>query len=350
MPVNQSLAALSEGCLLATVVMYALAMLAFAGDLAFGERGSAQAAALTVPALALPEAVPVSAVPVGVGGGSAGPAAPVSPPGDSAPPSAPAPRKRVRPATGPWTRAALVLTVVGLLTHVTAVASRGFAEHRVPWGNMYEFVTAITCVAVMAFLIVLARYRIYSIGLFVMTPIVVILGLAATLLYTAAGPVVPALQSYWIAIHVTSMVIAIGGYLVAAVLTVLFLLADGIWVPGPLQPAVGALMTHLPSRETLDRVSYRVVIFAFPIWTWGIIAGAIWADQAWGRYWGWDPVETWAFITWVVYACFLHARATAGWRGKRAAYIQILGFSCLLFNVLVVQTFVTGLHSYAGLS
>ena len=91
------------------------------------------------------------------------------------------------------------------------------------------------------------------------------------------------------------------------------------------------------------------MVFGFPIWTFGIIAGAIWADQAWGRYWGWDPVETWAFITWVVYACFLHARATAGWRGKRAAYIQLIGFGCLLFNVLVVQTFVTGLHSYAGL-
>ena len=89
------------------------------------------------------------------------------------------------------------------------------------------------------------------------------------------------------------------------------------------------------------------MVFGFPIWTFGIICGAIWADQAWGRYWGWDPVETWAFITWVVYACFLHARATAGWRGKRAAYIQILGFCCLLFNVLVVQTSVTGLHSYA---
>ena len=91
------------------------------------------------------------------------------------------------------------------------------------------------------------------------------------------------------------------------------------------------------------------MVFGFPIWTFGIIAGAIWADQAWGRYWGWDPVETWAFITWVVYACYLHARATAGWRGKRAAYIQIVGFGCLLFNILVVQTFITGLHSYAGL-
>jgi cytochrome c-type biogenesis protein CcsB len=111
-----------------------------------------------------------------------------------------------------------------------------------------------------------------------------------------------------------------------------------------------AIIGRLPSMEQLDRLTYRTVVFGFPVWTFGVIAGAIWADQAWGRYWGWDPVETWAFITWVLYAAFLHARSTAGWRGRRAHYIQLLGFASLTFNIMVVQVFITGLHSYAGVS
>jgi cytochrome c-type biogenesis protein CcsB len=114
--------------------------------------------------------------------------------------------------------------------------------------------------------------------------------------------------------------------------------------------ASAGIMRRLPAPEVLDRLTYRTVMFAFPIWTFGIIAGAIWADQAWGRYWGWDPTETWAFITWVVYACFLHARATAGWRGKKAQIVQLVGFGCLIFNLVGVSLFVTGLHSYAGLN
>ena len=108
-------------------------------------------------------------------------------------------------------------------------------------------------------------------------------------------------------------------------------------------------MQSLPSSDALDRLAYRIITFAFPVWTFAIIAGAIWADQAWGRYWGWDPKETWSFITWLVYAAFLHARATAGWRGKRAAYIQLFGFGCLMFNLVGVNLWITGLHSYAGL-
>ena len=108
-------------------------------------------------------------------------------------------------------------------------------------------------------------------------------------------------------------------------------------------------MMHLPRPLILDRLAYRAILFAFPVWTFGIMAGAIWADHAWGRYWGWDPKETWSFITWVVYACFLHARATAGWRGRRAAYIQLVGFACLMFNLIGINLWVTGLHSYAGM-
>ena len=119
-------------------------------------------------------------------------------------------------------------------------------------------------------------------------------------------------------------------------------------ITGEASGLVGEVFRLLPSAERIDQIAYRTVVFAFPIWTFGIMAGAIWADEAWGRYWGWDPTETWAFITWVLYACYLHARATAGWRGRRAHYLQLLGFASLTFNMLVVQVFITGMHSYAG--
>ncbi len=230
--------------------------------------------------------------------------------------------------------------------------TRGLAEHRVPWGNMYEFIAAITCMAVIVLVAASVRYRAYYIGLFVLLPVVLALGLDVTVIYTAAGAVVPALQSYWIAIHVTAMIVATGLYIVGAVVTVMYLVADRHErrQAAGLPSAVGGIMMHLPRPVVLDRLSYRSILFAFPVWTFGIMAGAIWADSAWGRYWGWDPKETWSFITWVVYAGFLHARATAGWRGRRAAYIHLVGFGCLIFNLIGVNLWITGLHSYAGLS
>ena len=246
----------------------------------------------------------------------------------------------------------MTLATLAVAAHLTAVVTRGLAVHRAPWGNMYEFVTALTCVAAIFFLFVMIRYRAWALGVFVMGAVVIALGLAETIIYTAAGQLVPALQSYWLSIHVTAMTLATGIFFVAAVLGVVYLAADryarrisaGLAAPG------NGIMRRLPSTEQLDRLTYRTIVFGFPVWTFGVIAGAIWADQAWGRYWGWDPVETWAFITWVLYAAFLHARATAGWRGRRAHYIQLLGFASLMFNILVVQVFITGLHSYAGVS
>jgi cytochrome c-type biogenesis protein CcsB len=251
---------------------------------------------------------------------------------------------------GPWVRAAVAFSALGILLHVVAVATRGFAVHRAPWGNMYEFVTALTCVAAIFFCYVMVRYRAWALGVFVIGAVVVALGLAETVIYTAAGPLVPALQSYWLSIHVTAMTLATGIFFVAAVLGVMYLVVERYLArvaAGKAQPGNG-LLARIPSPAQLDKLTYRTVVFGFPVWTFGVIAGAIWADQAWGRYWGWDPVETWAFITWVVYACYLHARATAGWRGRRSHYIQLLGFASLTFNMLVVQVFITGMHSYAG--
>jgi len=204
---------------------------------------------------------------------------------------------------------------------------------------------------VIAMVAAILRYRAHYIGLFVLAPVVFALGVAVAVIYTPAGALVPALQSYWIAIHVTAMIVASGLFIVGAVSTVLYLAAERHErrVAAGLPSRLAGILEHLPRALVMDRLAYRAILFAFPVWTFGIMAGAIWADNAWGRYWGWDPKETWSFITWVVYAGFLHARATAGWRGRRAAYIQLIGFGCLMFNLIGINLWVTGLHSYAGM-
>ena len=370
MPVNVALGHVSNAFLIAALVIYSLSVVAFAGDFAFGRPRRAAAAARGQQAQ--DRATALAAV------GAAGSTA-AAPPGGSGSRRFPglrrsggsrgsggrAGRRRrldaraggsrrcapsVRPAAGcwrPWRSARS-----GWLAHTAAVVTRGLAVHRAPWGNMYEFVTALTCVAAIFFLFVMIRYRAWTLGVFVMGAVVVTLGLAETLIYTAAGELVPALQSYWLDIHVTAMTLATGIFFVAAVLGFVYLWVDRYArrvAAGRAAPGNG-IIRRLPSIEQIDRLTYRTIVFGFPVWTFGVIAGAIWADQAWGRYWGWDPVETWAFITWVLYAAFLHARATAGWRGRRAHYIQLLGFTSLIFNILVVQVFIAGLHSYAGVS
>jgi cytochrome c-type biogenesis protein CcsB len=368
MPVNLALGHVSNDFLIAALVFYSLSVVAFAGDFAFGRPRRADATARVRQARERAATLAtVGAASVAAGGGE-------SPPGPSAAggaggalggqqvaagagaadsmPELAVPALRAIGQAGPWVRAAMTLGSVAVAAHLTAVVTRGLAVHRAPWGNMYEFVTALTCVAAIFFLFVMVRYRAWTLGVFVMGAVVITLGLAETIIYTAAGPLVPALQSYWLSIHVTAMTLATGIFFVAAVLSVIYLAADrharrvsaGRAAPG------NGIMRRLPTIEQLDRLTYRTIVFGFPVWTFGVIAGAIWADQAWGRYWGWDPVETWAFITWVLYAAFLHARATAGWRGRRAHYIQLLGFASLMFNIAVVQVFVTGLHSYAGVS
>ena len=304
-PVNLGLAQLSDHFLLATVFFYALAVLAFAGDFAFGRRAAPRVAEKQTDAGVVAERAPV-AVGAGVAAQTADAPAHVTEAGETAetaetvvrakaaagadagadggPGVVAASRWRASGApAGPWVRAALALTVLGLITQILGIATRGMAEHRVPWGNMYEFVMAITCAAVIAFLLLLIRFRVYSVGLFLMAPIVLALGLCATVLYTAAGPLVPALHSYWIWIHVTTMTVAIGSYIVAAVLTVLYLIADRRMRRNAADPQAGfgAVLHRLPPADALDRLSYRTVIFAFPIWTFAVIAGAIWADQAW---------------------------------------------------------------------
>src|SRR5262245_7432758 len=252
---------------------------------------------------------------------------------------------------GTWLRLGFLLTCAGLVLHLASVATRGLSEHRVPWGNMYEFIAAITCAAVLVLVLGAVRFRAYYLGLFVLLPVVLALAVDVVWIYIPAGQLVPALQSYWIAIHVTAMIIAVGMFIFGAVVTVLYLLSarHNRRVEAGQEAASAGIMARLPGAAALDRLAYRAILFAFPAWTFAVIAGAIWADHAWGRYWGWDPKETWSFITWLVYASFLHARATAGWRGRRAAFIQLFGFACLMFNLVGVNIWISGLHSYAGM-
>jgi cytochrome c-type biogenesis protein CcsB len=356
MPVNVALGHISTDFLIAALVIYSLSVVAFAGDFAFGRPRRAESAArgqqdreraAALAAVGAASATPGEDGPQGAAAAGAAGGSTVAP--DSMPEPA-VPALRAIGQAGPWVQAALALSAVAVAAHTVAVVTRGLAVHRAPWGNMYEFVTALTCIAAIFFLFVMVRYRAWTLGVFVMGAVVVALGLAETLIYTPAGQLVPALQSYWLDIHVTAMTLATGIFFVAAVLGLVYLAVDRYnrrVAAGRAQPGNG-IVRRLPGLEQLDRLTYRTVVFGFPVWTFGVIAGAIWADQAWGRYWGWDPVETWAFITWVLYAAFLHARATAGWRGRRAHYIQLLGFASLIFNILVVQIFIAGLHSYAG--
>ena len=266
----------------------------------------------------------------------AGAPAPGSAPEQSAEPLAPGRRAGNIAMALTWLATGLLL--VGLVL-------RGVWAGRVPWGNMYEFSLAWTLGILAVFLVVSTRRDIRWLGLPVVFLALLSLGLAVTVLYTEAAQLVPALKSWWLVIHVASAIICGGAFTVAAAISVLYLWRDRAERKGK----VTGLVASLPDASRLDTLSYRILAFAFPLWTFAVISGAIWAENAWGRYWGWDPKETWAFITWVIYAGYLHARSTAGWRGRRAAYISLIGFVSFLINYFGVNIFVNSLHSYAGL-
>jgi cytochrome c-type biogenesis protein CcsB len=244
------------------------------------------------------------------------------------------------------------LTWLGTLLLGLAILFRGLSAGRVPMGNMYEFSLAIGFAVSLTYCLMSITRDLRWLGIFIAIPVLLDLGLALTVLYAESSQLVPALNSYWLTIHVSAAVVSFGAFTIGAVLSGLYLVAQSAEdriVAGKEPGHSAAIAERIPSADRLDLMSYRIHAFMFPIWTFAVIAGAIWAEAAWGRYWGWDPKETWAFITWVVYAAYLHARATAGWRGKKAAYVAIAGYATILFNYFVVNIFVQGLHSYSGL-
>lgn len=299
---------------------------------------------------------------------------------------------------------AMATTTLGVILHGIGVVLRGLAAGRVPWANMYEFSLVFTFVLVAIFLLLQRRIDLRVLGLFIVAPVLLFLGLAVAVFYQRADGVQPALDSYWLVIHVSTATVAIGLFAITAVLSIVQLVkhraedraaasavaehvgapatagaqlsgatatgqvaspastaptsADRPSGPGePEEPSPGSpaapdgflarLTAQLPSAVVLERLAYRINAVSFVLWTFTLIAGAIWAEHSWGRPWGWDPKETWSFIIWVVYAAYLHARATMGWGGRRAAYFSILGFSVVLVNYYIVNVFMPGLHSYA---
>ncbi|MGB7982923.1 MAG: c-type cytochrome biogenesis protein CcsB [Candidatus Nanopelagicales bacterium] len=242
---------------------------------------------------------------------------------------------------------AMSLTWLAFGLLLAGLIVRGLWAGRAPWGNMYEYSLASAVAITGVFLGVSIRRDVRWLGLLVTMASLITLGVAVLLLYNDSPQLVPALKSYWLVIHVSAAIISGGAFTVGAAATILYLVADRA-ERNPDARLAHSIAARVPDSRSLDTLAYKVNAFVFPLWTFAVIAGAIWAEDAWGRYWGWDPKETWAFITWLVYAAYLHARATAGWKGRRAAMIALLGFACFLINFFGVNLFAGGLHSYAG--
>ncbi|AMM22545.1 c-type cytochrome biogenesis protein CcsB [Frondihabitans sp. PAMC 28766] len=274
-----------------------------------------------------------------VGGGS-GPAVAVLERTDVADPDR-APRRSSK-----FERVGLSMMGLGLIVHVASVVFRGLAAGRVPWANMFEFGLTGTALIVFVFLLVNVFVNLRYLGAYVMGLNLVLLGVAVVNFYVPISPLVPALQSYWLVIHV----------FVACLGTAFFAIAAGLSAAQIIQArrevsrnAGIKLFDTLPGADRLEDLAYRIALVGFVLWTFTLIAGAIWAEKAWGRYWGWDTKEVWTFIIWVIYAGYIHARATRGWRGARSSYLSIVGFAAVMFNFSVVNLFFKGLHAYSGL-
>ncbi|MGJ6979909.1 c-type cytochrome biogenesis protein CcsB [Aestuariimicrobium soli] len=279
------------------------------------------------------------------------------------------------------------LTVLAALVHLAGVVTRGLAAGRAPWGNMYEFVISALAFVVVAYLVGVWRFGLRWLGGPVALLLAVGQGVAATVFYVAVAPLVPALHSVWFIIHIVAACISAAAFNVGGLASIIYLVklraverqsvpvvadespdegSGGGSVPAAsgggstavltrsrrrtqADPVVRGFLGRVPSLTTLDTFAYRLHAFGFPVWTFTVAAGSVWAEYAWGRFWGWDPKETWALITWVVYACYLHARATAGWKGRNAAIIALVGLASFWFNFVGVNLFINGLHSYAGI-
>ena len=247
------------------------------------------------------------------------------------------------------------LMVLAFVMHLAGTITRGIAAGRVPWSNMYEFAMTGTLMIVLVYLVVLIRYDLRFLGTLISGLAVVLLGGSAVTFYVQVVPLADPLRSVWLVIHV----------FVASLSTAFFALAFGLSVlqlmqsrrerlallpdSKPLARGLRFLRT-LPGADVLESLAYRFAIIGFAFWTFTLIAGSIWAQDAWGRYWGFDTKEVWTFVIWVLYAGYIHARATRGWRGNRSAWLSIIGFTAVLFNFTIVNMFFKGLHAYSGLT
>jgi cytochrome c-type biogenesis protein CcsB len=323
---NETLATASNYTLYAALAFLALAMVGFALHLA----------ATTAARAPRREAVPV---PAAVGAPEEAP--PVAQDGGAGTPTAASERARR------WGVLAMQATWLATFALLSSVALRGLSVGRPPVGNMYEFSLVAATFTLLIYAVWSLRSERLWLGLFVTGPVLLALGVALGSWYTPAGQLLPSLNSKtWLVVHVAVATLTVGLFTIGAVLAGLYLLRDRAGQTG--RPG-WRWLSALPRPRALEQLTYGVHIVAFPLWTFTVIAGAIWAEQAWGRYWGWDPKEVWSFVIWVAYAAYLHARATTGWTTRKATWLALVGFLCIILNYTVVNTFFVGLHSYSGL-
>ena len=241
------------------------------------------------------------------------------------------------------------LVWLAIAIHAVFVILRGLAANRFPWGNLFEYVGVVTLFAMIIAASMVRRKAMRVMWPWILTPVVGLLFYAGTKLYAETAPVVPALKSYWFIIHVSVVSIGAGIGLISGVASLMYLLRHAN-PKGEEKGLLGTVAAPLPEATKLDALAYRTAVWALPIFGLGVIFGAIWADAAWGRFWNWDPKETVSFITWILYAAYLHARATPGWRGPKSAWINVFAFATMVFNLFFINMVVSGLHSYAGLN
>jgi cytochrome c-type biogenesis protein CcsB len=341
------------------MAVYAIAFVAYAIDL------SRRSAAATKAADAVKAAAPASAPAAvaaahAIASGSSATGAETAPvtespggqPAGRAAASGGAQDGAVAYGRSPSLRVGVAMTVVAWLLHLTADVLRGIAAERVPWANMYEFALTGTLVITTVYLLVLvvAKHDLRFLGTFVSGLVLVLLGVATVNFYVSVVPLPPALQSAWLVIHVFVATSATGFLALGFALSVVQLMQSRREsLVASAKTTKQSFLATMPDSATLENLAYRVIIIGFILWTFTLMAGAIWAEAAWGRYWGWDTKEVWTFIVWVVFAGYIHARATRGWRGSRSAWLAIIGFSTVLFNFTIVNLFFKGLHAYSGL-
>ena len=248
-----------------------------------------------------------------------------------------------------WAGMTQALVWVGVALHLVAFVTRGLAANRFPLGNLYEYILFMTAVIMVVAAVVIQRRNWHTVWPWLLFPMVIAMFLNSTVFHMQAAPVVPALQSYWMPVHVSTVSIGASVGLVSGVFALLYLLR--MWQPrGKEHGFLGAILRPLPDAKTLDQIAYKTAVVTLPLFGIGIVFGAIWAEVAWGRFWGWDAKETVSMITWILYAAYLHARATAGWKSTAAAWINVFAMAMTIFNMTYVNTVIAGLHSYAGLN
>ena len=248
-----------------------------------------------------------------------------------------------------WAGMTQALVWVGVALHLVAFVTRGLAANRFPLGNLYEYILFMTAVIMVVAAVVVQRKNWHTVWPWLLFPMVIAMFLNSTVFHMQAAPVVPALQSYWMPVHVSTVSIGASVGLVSGVFALLYLLR--MWQPrGEEHGFLGAILRPLPDAKTLDQIAYKTAVVTLPLFGIGIVFGAIWAEVAWGRFWGWDAKETVSMVTWILYAAYLHARATAGWKSTAAAWINVFAMAMTIFNMTYVNTVVAGLHSYAGLN